>query len=111
MRARRHSVSINEFAYIGRLWWWGIRQSGGSYLLWSYLCSGGTSTTFSTTSGNPPAGLTLAGDGRITGTPTQPGSFTFTVQAIDVGPPQQTATTDITIQIQSVLQITVLPNP
>jgi hypothetical protein len=71
--------------------------------------NGTNATTFSVTAGNPPPGLTLNANGTITGTPTQSGSFVFTVQAIDPGPPQQTATTDVTIQIQDLLVITNFP--
>ena len=46
--------------------------------------SGGTSTyTFAKTAGSLPAGLTLASNGTLSGTPTAGGSFTFTVTATD----------------------------
>jgi len=46
--------------------------------------SGGKSPySFSIRSGALPPGLTLGADGRITGTPAEPGGFAFTVQAAD----------------------------
>ncbi len=46
--------------------------------------SGGTGPyTFSIAAGALPNGLSLAGNGDITGTPTVPGPFSFTVRAID----------------------------
>ena len=46
--------------------------------------SGGVAPyTFSVISGSLPSGLTLSAAGAITGTPTTPGLFTFTVQALD----------------------------
>ncbi|MBI3132434.1 MAG: putative Ig domain-containing protein [Acidobacteria bacterium] len=41
----------------------------------------GVATTFALTSGSLPAGLTLNADGRISGTPTTPGVYPFTVMA------------------------------
>jgi hypothetical protein len=55
---------------------------------------GGTEPfTWNVTAGSLPPGLTLAPDGTITGTPTQAGSFTFTVQARDSSTPHALATT------------------
>jgi large repetitive protein len=46
--------------------------------------AGGTAPyTFSITSGSLPAGLTLSGGGVVSGTPTEDGSFNFTVEATD----------------------------
>ncbi|MDQ8052260.1 MAG: putative Ig domain-containing protein, partial [Pedobacter sp.] len=46
--------------------------------------SGGIGTyTFNVTTGSLPAGITLAADGTLSGTPTAGGSFTFTVTATD----------------------------
>lgn len=39
--------------------------------------------SFAVTAGSLPAGLTLASNGSLTGTPTTPGAFTFTVTATD----------------------------
>ena len=43
--------------------------------------SGGTVNSWTLASGTLPPGLTLASNGTISGTPTQPGNFSFTVQA------------------------------
>src|SRR5206468_3328437 len=46
--------------------------------------TGGTAPyTYAVSSGTLPAGLTLAADGTLSGTPTEGGSFSFTVQATD----------------------------
>ena len=46
--------------------------------------SGGTAPhTFTVTAGSLPPGLTLTPDGRLSGTPSSPGSFTFTVTVAD----------------------------
>ncbi|MEA2239569.1 MAG: hypothetical protein QOC81_4293 [Thermoanaerobaculia bacterium] len=50
----------------------------------TFTQSGGIgTTTFSLASGTLPAGLTLAANGTLSGTPTQTGSFTITVKATD----------------------------
>ena len=46
-----------------------------------------------------PAGLTLTGNGDITGTPTVTGTTSATVQVADSGSPTQTATASITIAV------------
>jgi hypothetical protein len=56
--------------------------------------------TWEVLSGSLPPGLTMAADGTITGTPTQSGTFTFTVQATDSSDPPLTATTDLSITIE-----------
>jgi hypothetical protein len=67
--------------------------------------TGGTAPyTWSAVSGQLPAGVTLGSDGHLSGTPTAPGSFTFTVQAADSTP--QTATHAITITVLTPLFIT-----
>jgi Putative Ig domain len=61
--------------------------------------SGGTAPfTWTVTTGTLPAGLSLnGGTGVISGTPTTPGTFNFTVQAADSSTPQQTATKALSI--------------
>jgi uncharacterized protein YhjY with autotransporter beta-barrel domain len=50
----------------------------------AFSASGGTAPyTFEVTAGSLPAGLTLATDGTLSGTPTTVGSFNFTVTATD----------------------------
>ncbi len=46
-------------------------------------CGGTAPYTFSVVSGSLPPGVSLARDGRLTGTPTEPGSFTSTVWVTD----------------------------
>ena len=55
--------------------------------------------TWSITSGTLPAGLTLAANGAITGTPTTQESQTFTVQASDSQTPASTASAPLTLTI------------
>ncbi len=85
----------------------------GSYSA-SISASGGVpSYTFSLASGSVlPAGLTINAAGLISGTPTAPGTTTFTVQATDSSSPAQTATAVLSITVASNLQITTtsLPN-
>jgi Putative Ig domain len=62
--------------------------------------TGGTTPyTWSLLSGSLPAGLTLSASGQITGTPTQSGSSTFTIQVKDSGSPAQTASKSFTVSI------------
>jgi Putative Ig domain len=59
--------------------------------------SGATApVAWSVSSGTLPAGLTLA-DGVLSGTPTQTGTFTFTVQALDKNSASGSATYSITV--------------
>ncbi|MBF0545979.1 MAG: Ig-like domain-containing protein [Candidatus Riflebacteria bacterium] len=49
-----------------------------------YSVTGGVSSySFSLQSGNLPTGLSLSSDGRLTGSPTDVGTFTFAVQVVD----------------------------
>jgi hypothetical protein len=43
--------------------------------------SGGTASSWAVVAGSPPPGITVSSSGLVSGTPTQPGAFTFTVQA------------------------------
>ena len=66
----------------------------------SLAASGGVPPyTWSITSGTLPAGLTLAGNGFVTGTPTTQETQTFTVQASDSQSPASTASTSLTLTI------------
>jgi hypothetical protein len=68
--------------------------------------TGGTSAlSWSITSGNLPAGLTLTG-ATISGTPTTAGTSNFTVQVADNGPPQQAAQMALSITVGVPLTIT-----
>ncbi|MGD2120747.1 MAG: putative Ig domain-containing protein [Gemmatimonadota bacterium] len=67
------------------------------------------SATWSVSEGTLPDGITLSGAGVLSGTPTSAGTYTFTVQ-VDWG--GQTATQELTLEIQAVLTVltTSLPN-
>lgn len=71
--------------------------------------SGGSGTyTWSLSSGSAlPAGLKLASDGKITGTPTAAGIYGFSVTAQDNSSPPQSATGILTIQVEPVGSVTV----
>jgi len=57
---------------------------------------------WSITSGTLPSGLTFdSTSGRIAGTPTAEGTFDFTVQVTDAGPPVQTASRALSLTIDS----------
>src|SRR5271170_2728901 len=73
----------------------GVAYSG------TLTATGGTSPyTWTVSSGTLPTGLTLnSASGLIAGTPTQSGSFTFSVQVKDSSSPGQTATQSLTITI------------
>ena len=68
--------------------------------------------TFTVTLGSMPAGLALSTDGLISGTPSMPGTSTFTVQAQDSAIPAQMTTANFSITISPALSITTtsLPN-
>jgi hypothetical protein len=63
----------------------------------SLTSSGPTPTTFVVSAGAPPAGVTLAADGTLSGTPTAPASYTFDVQATDAGGCQGTRTYTVAV--------------
>ncbi len=62
-----------------------------------FTASGGLAPYLFTTAGSEPTGLTLSGDGQLSGTPTAPGSFTFDVQATDANGCSATGTFTVTI--------------
>lgn len=68
--------------------------------------------SWSSSSGALPPGLGLSGNGKISGTPTTAGSYTFTVTVADNNTPPQTAnaTLSITIQPRPSITATSLPN-
>ncbi len=66
----------------------------------SLSASGGTEPyAFDLASGRLPAGLTLAADGTLSGTPTQEGEFTVTVRATDAHGLEGTA--DVTLKVEA----------
>lgn len=79
-----------------------------AYPTYTFAASGTTPITFMRASGTLPPGLTLASNGELSGTPTSPGTYTFTVSASNGVNPDAT-TSPITITITS--SITPEPNP
>jgi hypothetical protein len=66
----------------------------------SLSASGGTLPySWSLSSGSLPNGLSLSSGGGISGTPTAPGTFNFTVQVSDSSSPTQTATSPLSITV------------
>jgi hypothetical protein len=61
------------------------------YSGWLFITGGTSPYTWSLVSGSLPGGLTLTPAGGIQGTPTEPGTFSFTVQVTDGSRPPQTA--------------------
>lgn len=73
---------------------------GTAYSSYTFTATGGTGTkTYAVASGTLPAGLTLAADGTLSGTPTTSGSSTFTVTVTDNGPPMETSNHQYTMTI------------
>jgi len=66
------------------------------------LANGGTGiATWTVVGGALPAGLSLAADGTLSGTPTTVGTFTFTVRAADSGWSSNVATASLSIVVAS----------
>lgn len=68
-------------------------QNGTAPYTWSLLSGS-----------NLPAGLTLSSAGTISGVPTTPGTFSFTVQVTDSSSPTQSASANLAITINSGVQ-------
>ena len=65
--------------------------------------TGATGTvTFAVTAGSLPAGITLASDGALSGTPTQTGTFPFTVTATDANNDTGTQSYSLVIACQAI---------
>jgi hypothetical protein len=62
--------------------------------------------TWSVTAGSVPPGLTLSRDGSCSGTPSTPGSFSFTVQVTDSATPPEIASAATAIVIENKVSIT-----
>jgi hypothetical protein len=60
---------------------------------------GNASITWSVSAGSLPPGLTLSSGGKISGTPTKTGTFTFTVLAGDGSSPQQMKSASFSIKV------------
>ena len=73
----------------------------------TFQSNGGiTPINWTLASGKLPAGLSLNSNGKLSGTPTTTGSFTFTIQAGDSSSPSQTITINVAIKSASLLVIT-----
>ena len=87
--------------------------TGASYSASFAATGGSTPYNWSVTSGSLPAGLTLASNGSLTGTPTTAGAFNFTVQVTD-SPPQgvspQAVTKTFALRITQPVSVTT-PSP
>ena len=87
-------------------------SEGTAYSI-TLMATGGTLPyTWSVSVGSLPGGLTLnASTGTISGTPTVPGSFSFTVKVVDSSSPQLSATQAYTLNISGLsITTTSLPN-
>jgi hypothetical protein len=66
----------------------------------SLSASGGSAPySWSVTTGSLPSGVVLSSSGQITGTPTQAGSFSFTVQVTDSSSPAKSATQSLNLTV------------
>ena len=82
--------------------WLAGGTTGVSYSAAMAATGGTLPYTWSVVAGSLPTGLSLnSTTGGFTGTPTTPGSYSFTVQAADTSSPQQTATVALSIVIGS----------
>ncbi len=79
----------------------------GTAYTFTFTASGTPSPTFSVTSGTAPAGLSLAADGTLSGTPTTAGTFTFTVTASNGVAPDATQTVTINVAGGGTIQFSV----
>jgi len=84
-------------------------RQGHAYLANISPLLGAPSYTWQVTSGNMPPGITLqqnAGIASLQGTPSTPGSYTFTLQVSDSGSPVQKVTRQFTVNIYGPVTIT-----
>jgi hypothetical protein len=98
--ANRNRVCIGEFA--------GFSCSGSFYSQQLSATGGNPPFTFAVTSGVLPDGLTMDAAGLITGVPSTPGNFTFTVQATNII--GSTASKAMTFEVLGITNPGVLPN-
>ncbi|MDQ6775606.1 MAG: hypothetical protein M3071_05145 [Actinomycetota bacterium] len=63
----------------------------------TFLASGDTGLSYAVTAGSVPAGLTLAPGGVLSGTPTKPGNFPFTVSVTGSGGGRASQPNDVVI--------------
>ena len=106
------SVSAPPAITIGSL---PAATTGASYPATTLTESGGSGTlTWSVSAGTLPPGFSLnSSTGVISGTPTTPGTYNFTLKVTDSGNPAQSATKDETIVVSAatlVISTTTLPS-
>ena len=79
-----------------------VTTTVGSTVNLSTVVTGGSGNySFGISSGSLPAGLTLGGNGSLTGTATTKGTSSFVVQVSDMGPVQQTASESSTVTVNA----------
>lgn len=85
-----------------------VGEVGVAYAPVALSAAGGVAPyRWTVSSGTLPAGLTLGGDGSVSGTPTTPGTFSFTIQAADSG--DSSASIPGQIAIAAHVQATLVP--
>jgi Putative Ig domain len=77
--------------------------SGTAYSATLQGTGGTTPYSWSLSSGTLPSGLSLQSSGLLSGTPTQTGQFSITVQAVDSSSPNKTATKALTLAVGSTI--------
>jgi hypothetical protein len=83
---------------------------GQAYEAQCYARGGTAPFSWKTSSGSLPPGLSLASDGVLSGTPTSPGSFTWTVEVTDSS--SKKATKELNLRIDKLSEpIVFTPNP
>jgi len=83
-------------------------EVGVAYAPVALTASGGVAPyTWTVSAGALPGGLTVGGDGSVSGTPTSAGTFTFTIQAADSG--DSLAKVDGSIGIAAALAVSLIP--
>lgn len=77
--------------------------TGQTYNVTVYATGSTAPVQWSVTNGALPQGVTLGAGGLVSGTPTQKGTFTFTLQAIDASQASGSATYTITVENPTLL--------
>ena len=75
--------------------------SGVTYSANLKATGGTTPYSWSKTSGTLPSGLSISSSGSLSGTTTQTGDYSFTVQVTDASSPKQTATQSLTLTVNN----------
>ncbi len=83
---------------------------GAQYSQWIYATGGMPPYTFALTSGSLPAGLSLAANGNVSGSPTAAGRYTFSVTVSDGGAVPMTATRELVMYVAEAPTI-IVPDP